>query len=170
MHAALVSRLTDLLEQEAGTYDALLELAERKQAALLGGEALALEPIIEGEQALLWRLGRLRDARGQVTRELGAELGLPGTEPSLGDLAGAVPADDKAAFERAEAALAGVLERLARLNRTNAALIESALRYVDFSLQVLARARPEGAAYGSDGRPGLQKPGNGRRRRTQRRV
>lgn len=144
MSAALVSKLTDLLDQEAGTYDALLALAERKHAALTGGEALALEPIIEGEQALLWRLGRLRDARSQLARELGASLGLDSPEPSLAELGGAVDEGGRAAFERAEAALAGVLERLSRLNATNAALIQAALSYVEFSLNLLGQALPAG--------------------------
>lgn len=128
-----------ILNDYLGTYKRLLQLAHKKQQALIANDNGRLAAIVAGEEALLSHLS-----------ELDAEV-----RPYL---QGDGPAGDRDGLTRE---LLGEIQdtvaELRRISRENMALARQALRYVQWALKVIHGAEAKQSMYGSDG--ALEVPG-----------
>src|SRR5690606_15490303 len=80
-----VTALAGVLEDYCRVYEDLLSLARRKREILLAGRPQDLEPVVQAEEALLSRLGRLDDALEEAQRALpGSRAGDGGSDPLAG--------------------------------------------------------------------------------------
>jgi len=148
----LLSRLEDVLEQQAELYDALLDLARRKREVLVGGQIGDLDRIVQSEEVLLWRAARLEGVRARVTREIAATLGLQADDPPLRVLSEGVEEPFRGTYRRLDESISRVVERLRALNRANTDLIHASLEFINWSFNLLRQAQERAAAYASDGR------------------
>ena len=124
----LVSVLADCVQ----ACEALLELARQKREVLLAGDADALATIVADEQVLLDRLARAeRERRVTSARD-------------------PLPAGEREQVRNLEARLQQLLQELRRVGVENVALLQQALRYVQFSLRVLGQVTAD-VTYGIRG-------------------
>jgi flagellar biosynthesis/type III secretory pathway chaperone len=143
--------MTEVLDQEAEVYRVLVELSSKKQKALVEGDLEALPGIIRAEESLLWQAGRVEETRQMAATELADELHLSEGERTLGRLIEIIGgASGERLREQHDEILKAVTE-LAEGNQINGRLIEQAMNQVKLTINLLAKAKPGGAAYGPDG-------------------
>lgn len=133
------SRLGTLLTQLIELYTAMLDLGRKKREVLIQSKVQELDEITRSEEALVRQVAKLEQTRGELLAELAAVLSLTG-EVSLQRLyAHAGPLRSKKLAEQGEK-LTGLLEELKGLNGQNMQLIQQAMQFIDYNVNLLTRA------------------------------
>ncbi len=152
---ALLGRLVSTLVADLEVYRDLLDLARKKQNLVVKGDLVALEGLVEVEEALVQRAGRLEGERQEITLGLARAWGLPADALTLSDIEKRCRGDSDPATQEAgtrlgeiHAELKGLLEELHERNQENMQLLKRAMSVVRFSLQHLL---PDGAVYAPGG-------------------
>ncbi|MBP2651812.1 MAG: FlgN protein [Firmicutes bacterium] len=133
-------KLTELLDATIELYTAILALSKAKREALVEVKTQKLESITQQEELLIIKVGKLEVAREKIMVEIAQENGLELEVLTLSKL------EDLAENGQAEqlAKLAGDFDRimteLVPLNRLNTELIEQALGFINFNINVLAQS------------------------------
>ncbi|MCG0239908.1 MAG: flagellar protein FlgN [Firmicutes bacterium] len=148
--------LRGVLQEQLAVLRDLVAVGEKMSEVLVQGRPEDLETLVSGQQALVWRLGRLEEKRAQVQSQLGTLDGRPATELTLSELQALAPEAEKAPLAELSAGLADAAASLREVNERNRALLQGALAYTEFALQLLRPDAGSGAAatYSPQGRPG----------------
>ncbi|TVY09332.1 flagellar protein FlgN [Paenibacillus cremeus] len=131
---ALLDTMTALNE----VHTALLELAEQKKQVLIHNKVDELTQIVNKENKLLKRVGELDAERVERTGQFLIEKGYkPNPRVTISDLAKIlfVP-EEKRTLMDAQKQLLGTVRRLREINTGNQQLLEQALAFVDYSLDL----------------------------------
>ncbi|MBP2655601.1 MAG: FlgN protein [Firmicutes bacterium] len=152
-------KLIELLNEMIELYSTILVLSKDKREALIEVKPQKLEAVTQQEELLIVKVGKLEASRGKIMREIAEACGVELEELTLSgmvELAGpnyserlTKVADD---FDR-------IMGELVVVNRLNAELIEQALGFINFNINVLAQSTtastyaPQGQVpKGNDGR------------------
>lgn len=153
-------KLVALLGEMVELYQAILELSRQKRDVLIAVKPQELEAVTKQEELLILRVGKMEAARGKLMQEIAAASGLAVeglTLAKMQELAGpslAPRLDSIAAdFDR-------IMADLAPLNQVNAELIQRALGFINYNLNVLTQS-----AAGPTYAPGGQNAGEPRLRK-----
>ena len=135
--ASLMENLMDVLEEEGGYYDALLELSMKKTEVIVSNDIPALQQITEQEQLLVdqvndvdkRRMGIMEDMANVMNRDVGAQ--------------------EQRRLSEASDKLKETVKAMARINEQNRELLQSALEMVEFDLNLVRglKAAPQTAEY-----------------------
>ena len=148
---ALMSELLDL-------YQALLTLSREKREILIAGKAQSLEVITRQEELLILQAGKLDVMREDVIRQIAAQCGVSPQGLSLTKLAELAAPAEAERLTTLGTAFAQVSTELAPLNKLNSELIEQALRFVNYSINILTQSQSSNT-YESQGKSGHPQPG-----------
>jgi flagellar biosynthesis/type III secretory pathway chaperone len=162
-----LNQLLAIMEEQTKFMGDLTALSKKKSVVLVDGNLNELDILLRGEQALVWQLGRLEERRFQMQTEVAAQMGIHPSQLTLEKLLTAVPEgfDERCrvvAQQYGDTAL-----ELTQVNQLNTELIQQAMAYVDFSLQLLGGRGPGGQVYSPTGQRG---PQDGKLRRLDNRV
>ena len=149
--ASLMENLIEVLCQESGEYEGLLELSRKKTRIIAGADLEELQKITDDEQELVDRLNRLEKKRVEVTKDIANVLNRDVEEmklSSLIEMLSARPAE-QAQLAKAHDRLQSAVQSLRRVNEQNRELLEEALEMVEFEMNLLqaSKAAPETANY-----------------------
>lgn len=149
--ASLMENLIEVLCQESGEYEGLLELSRKKTQIIAGADLEELQKITDDEQELVDRLNRLEKKRVEVTKDIANVLNRDVEEmklSSLIEMLSARPAE-QAQLAKAHDRLQSAVQSLRRVNEQNRELLEEALEMVEFEMNLLqaSKAAPETANY-----------------------
>ena len=149
--ASLMENLIEVLCQESGEYEGLLELSRKKTRIIAGADLEELQKITDDEQELVDRLNRLEKKRVEVTKDIANVLNRDVEEmklSSLIEMLSARPAE-QAQLAKAHDRLQSAVQCLRRVNEQNRELLEEALEMVEFEMNLLqaSKAAPETANY-----------------------
>lgn len=149
--ASLMENLIEVLCQESGEYEGLLELSRNKTRVIAGADLEELQKITDDEQELVDRLNRLEKRRVEVTKDIANVLNRDVEEmklSSLIEMLSARPAE-QAQLAQAHDRLQSAVRSLRRVNEQNRELLEEALEMVAFEMNLLqaSKAAPETANY-----------------------
>lgn len=141
---ALVEVMHDYLD----VYDALLNLARRKQRILLHGRPAELEAVVRAEETLLGRLPSIDRRLGEAMHAFSP----PGEdEPArLTAVLQNLNEPERSQVEAIGTRLRAVLEELRRIGAENVVLLRRALQFVQFTIRLVERATAE-ATYSATG-------------------
>lgn len=149
--ASLMENLMDVLEEEGGYYDALLELSMKKTEVIVSNDIPALQQITEQEQLLVdqvndvdkRRMGIMEDMANVMNRDVGT-LTIPELIKALD-----VRAQEQRRLSEASDKLKETVKAMARINEQNRELLQSALEMVEFDLNLVRglKAAPQTAEY-----------------------
>lgn len=136
-----LARLAEVLDTECGLFRGLLELARRKQQAILGQDRPALEGVLREELDLLQRLQRAEEERRAMLP--GGSKG--GTEMALTLAAVADQAADpwNRRLHALRRDMVDTVHELVQAHRVNGQLLVQALGLIEFTLQLISGALPE---------------------------
>lgn len=152
MNEQIFSSMAQVLGEQALLYEGLLELSRKKQRVLVQGGIEEFETILEGEQAILWKAGKLEERRTSLQLQLAGELHLSGEDLTMSRLIESLGDPYAAKFKLLQTGLLSILGELRRLNELNTTLIKKSLEYVNAAMDVLTRAGAAATTYSPDGR------------------
>jgi flagellar biosynthesis/type III secretory pathway chaperone len=144
-------KLITVLEEMLALYRAILALSQEKRTVLVAADGQRLEQITKQEELLILQAGKLDNQRSDIVKEIGNVLGLTPSEITLENIS--KHADDNTAsrLKRINADFEKVLGELAPLNKVNTQLIQHALNFVNYNINILAQNQ-SGPTYASKGR------------------
>jgi flagellar biosynthesis/type III secretory pathway chaperone len=155
--------LRDHLDAELSLHRRLLGLAEAKGSEIIACNMAAFSQLLQQEQAPLAEMGRLRQAREQLNRQLAAGLGLKNEPVRMTALVAQAPEMLKGDLRTRQGELKRLLERLREINERNMILIRQSLNFVRSLMHTLVGERVNpGHPYDRRGHQGSVLPGNGR--------
>jgi flagellar biosynthesis/type III secretory pathway chaperone len=153
----MIHTLETTLDALIASHEELLETAMEKQEAIIRNDIGSLNRLVQRENKLLKTILSQEAERATSARALFALLGIPDTQPAT--LANAVrfmnKAEDKKSLSRRRDRLLVLLESLRAQNERNQQLTEHALRYVNYSLDLLSYSPMDDVTY----RPAMQSSG-----------
>jgi hypothetical protein len=141
--------LRRVLQQELALGKRMIALAETMTDLLVNQETERLAALEAEQRECREQHEALEQARIAVTRSLAGALGLEGL-PTLSELLPLLPAREQEPLKRLRSELLTMQETLARLNARNRRLLDNALEYVRFSLELLTSAALQPARYGTN--------------------
>jgi hypothetical protein len=150
---ATVPRADDLaacLADEVRLYGELLELGGRERDAVVGRDPAELNAIVAEKERVVAAVNRAELARQRWIALWSSSTGNATEGLTLSELLRTLPSTEAAAVLPLRDQLMQRLRDVAQMNHDNSNLVQSALRIVSGSIEMLARVR-EGAGYQSSG-------------------
>lgn len=146
----LTENLIKALKYEWHIYNELLKLAEKKTDYLVNHDTTQLSALTEEEGKLVEQCKQLAKVREQYAEKLNEALGLS-AQATLEEAQKSLPDPEAAQLADIRAKLKETVMKLALRNGINQRLIENALEYINFNLELLASPAPEASVYGKSG-------------------
>lgn len=149
----LCEKLTALLAEILEVYQEILTLSRQKKDILIAGQVRELEEITKQEEKLILRVGKLEKERRQVMDDIRQANGLQEEQLNLVQVKDLM---DAAAAEKLEAMsneLRTLMRELQSMNELNTKLLQRAIAFVDFNINVLAQ-HSVGPVYAPQGQNG----------------
>ncbi|MDF2628937.1 MAG: FlgN protein [Symbiobacteriaceae bacterium] len=164
-------RLTSLLalmEEQVKIMNDLSALTQKKSLLLVDGNLDELDILLRGEQALIWQMGKLEERRFRLQVEIASELRIHASQLTLERLVATVPPEYGPRCQTVAETYGASAKALMEANQLNTELVQQAMAYVDFSLQLLGARGPASAqVYSAQGQ---RDPRDGKLRRLDNRV
>jgi len=154
-----LNQLLTLMDEQVKVMADLTALSKKKSEVLVDGNIEGLDVLLRGEQALIWQMGRLEDKRFHLQMDLASQLQIHPSQLTLEKLVKAVPQDLAKRCEAVAERYGESAGELSQVNQLNSELIQQAMAYVDFSLQLMGAGKsavgqvysPQGPRQGSAG-------------------
>lgn len=127
----LAATLEDLLVQEFRTCQSLHQLTKEERRALSQNDLSALEVILEQKEVVLDELGQLEDRRRMVAQNLGDQVGLKHTNPTITAICQALNNEMGRRIRHIKDGISALAEEIKIMTSGNHALAMIALERVD---------------------------------------
>jgi len=157
--AVWVDNLIKVLEYENRLYTQILEEAEKKTDVIVKGDISSLQETTLREQKIINELEKLNSAREQIVAQIARKTGKKPEELTVSVLAELFPEDMAKKLKSTGDSLKATIEKLKYRNDINQKLLNNAIEYVNFSLNLIMQPGPQTTQYGSRG---MEKAMNGR--------
>lgn len=150
----LISKLEEILENEALLYTQILNIGNQKTDIIIKGKVNELAVLVEQEQDIVSKLAKLEFERDHVSTALHKELKLTDEEVTLTQLVKHIEGKNADSLIERQNKLLDVLKQVKNVNDQNGKLINSSLEYIEFSINVLSSAVNPGNNYNQVGYTG----------------
>ncbi|MDI6602211.1 MAG: flagellar protein FlgN [Thermoanaerobacteraceae bacterium] len=127
--------LLSILEREFQVYKNLYELGLKKKEVLIKGKVNELDEIVNAEQACIAAVSKLEDEREKWLKNY-SMTGMEDVHDAIENSAD----DEKGKFVEFQERFKKLLQDVAEVNEHNQALIEQALEYIEFSINLIGDA------------------------------
>lgn len=148
-------KLSATLTEMVDLYDVLLELGKKKQAALIAVRTEELDSLTKQEELVIIKIGKHETARIKLAESIAAAAGLSADVLTLEQMQELAGPEISGQLEKAAADFDRIVAELAPLNERNADLIQQALGFINYNLNLLAQSAA-GPIYNSDGNSGQE--------------
>jgi 2C-methyl-D-erythritol 2,4-cyclodiphosphate synthase len=136
--AGLMEELVCVLEEHALCCERLLELALKKKEAVVKNNVDAVRDIVSAENELVGKAQRMEKKREALFNDIAAVLNKPKDGLTLGGLCAIAKGQpEHSRLTGASDRLMSVMPKLKAANESNRTLIQNALDYIEFSVNVL---------------------------------
>jgi flagellar biosynthesis/type III secretory pathway chaperone len=153
----IAGRLAEILENEALLYKDANDISAKKTDVIVRGKIEDLDCLVKAEQAIILKIGKLEDERERIVEALSDELELDLEGATLSDIGSYFNNDSYNRLNICHESLSRILGDLKHSNETNSQLIQNALDYVNFSVNLIATNRGSSGTYTHDGGEGAEK-------------
>ncbi len=151
MDRTLLENLIKVIKFEFNIYSAILDLSMKKTDCLIKNDTQTLASITEQENELSKKATQLNQAREQVLKKICEQMGEDCKSINIKKLIQDVPQPYKKQLEDIGNKLTKLINDLSTRNGINQKLIENAMEFVDFSIQLMASPQPDVPVYGKTG-------------------
>ena len=143
----LLTKLSELLEQESELYQALLAAIDEEKRAVIASNLAQLSESTKVKENLLLKLRILDEQRSHLLRKLADLLGEPGETLSLKKLSQMVEAPHAARLERCRTRLVSLIGNIQATNHRNRDLFSHSLDLVKGSMNLLNNLMASSPVY-----------------------
>ncbi|MGI6084081.1 MAG: flagellar protein FlgN [Acetivibrionales bacterium] len=147
----LAENLITALGYEYRTYSEILKIAESKTDILVKNDAEALVTISEQERKMAEQTVKLNQVREQIVKALAERLGQDYKTLTIAKLKKLLKEPYKKQLGGIHTKMSDLLTKLSARNEINKKLIENAIKYLDFNIQLLTDPDPVASTYGKSG-------------------
>ncbi len=147
----LAENLITALRYEYKTYLEILRIAESKTDILVKNDAEALVSLSEHERKMAEQTLKLNKAREQILKAMAERLNQDYKTLTIAKLRKILKDPYKKDLEKIQIEMSELLAKLSARNEINKKLIENAIKYLDFNIQLLAGPDPSVSTYGKSG-------------------
>lgn len=142
--------LITLLTTMVNIYASILKLGKQKSAAVIAANMQELEALTQKEQLLLAQVAKLETARGRISGEIAAGYGVDAQNATLAKMRGLAEPAVAEVLGRIADDFQKIFSELLPINKLNSELIEQALSYVGYNINLLTQ-NSIGPTYASQG-------------------
>ena len=153
----LWKNLLHVLHQILSICQAFLTLSQQKQKVLVAANSQELEKIVKQEDSLVVQISKLEKMREKIIQEILVAYSVQDAEVSLEALKKIAQPDTREQLETFSKELKQIMEQLGPLHTLNAELIQQALGFIDYNVNVLSQIAV-GPTYASGGKTDQQAP------------
>ena len=147
----IIDELTDVLTEEYDIYGHLIDAARRKKNCVIKNRLAELNAVSNDENAAASRLSKLDRRRASLARDMATVLNIKDPDLTLMTIADNLKdGSERERLSGLAALIRAKISELRALNNENRALIENALQYIEFSINVIRGA--VGGCMSADGR------------------
>jgi flagellar biosynthesis/type III secretory pathway chaperone len=132
--------LITLLSEMVNVYKSILEISRQKNKSLIAAKTQEIEKLTREEEMLILHAGKLEGARIKLMQELAARYGVAGETLTLARLREIAEPDTAKKLETIAGEFDTTLQELAPINSLNTELIQQALRYINFNINILTKS------------------------------
>lgn len=143
-----------LLAEYIEIYKQLVTLAQEKTQVLVAGDIKKLDRLLAQETELLLLAGKLENQRKQTVEVWAKAAQWPNVDITIEYIIMQLPAPEQEAVRSKSVELKHVIDELRNINATNGELIEKALQFVNYSLELMTGGDAGGMTYGANGHLG----------------
>lgn len=147
----IAGALAGVLEQEALLYRDAADISSKKTDIIVHGKIEELDSLVKAEQAIILKIGRLENEREKIVLALSEELDMDLEGVTLSDINAHLSNGSYTRLSECQKSLAQTLGGLKNSNDMNSQLIQNALDYVNFSVNLLTTNQDSGNTYSQDG-------------------
>lgn len=147
----LAENLITALQYEYKTYLEVLKIAETKTNYLVKNDAQAVGSVIEQEQKLAVQTVKLNQVREKLLQTFADKYNQNFNTLTISKVKSIVKNPYKRQLDDIQKKLSDVLAKLQSRNEVNKKLIENAIKYLDFNLQLITAPEPATPTYGKSG-------------------
>ncbi|MGI6123183.1 MAG: flagellar protein FlgN [Acetivibrionales bacterium] len=147
----LADNLITTLRYEYKTYLEIFKIAERKTDLLVKNDAESLVPLSEQESKMAEQTFKLNQVREQIIKTISERLGQDYKTMTLEKLKKLLKEPYKKQLNEIHSEMSDLLAKLSARNEVNKKLIENAIKYLDFNIQLLTGPNPATSTYGKSG-------------------
>lgn len=137
MDEQLLIELAEILKKESILYEKLLKIAEKKKKTLINNEIETLFEHVETDQELIDHVTKLEDRRLEIMSEIDDKLDINSDELSYQEFIKKVPDNWEEKLNPIREDLVKTLEEFHVLNEENKRLIEEAVKFNKFSIDLI---------------------------------
>ncbi len=148
---SLAITLEDLLVQEFRACQSLHQLTQEERQALSKNDLSSLEMILEQKEVVLDELGQIEDRRRMVTQNLGDQIGLQHTNPTLTAICQKLNNELGQRIKRLKEGISALAEEVKVMTSGNHALAMIALERVDALQTILIESLRPSLTYDRQG-------------------
>jgi len=146
--AGLMEQLIQVIEEHASHCEALTELGTRKKACIIQNDVPALRKITVEENTIVGKMQRVEKARTELVRDIASVLNENAEVLTLSRLAEMMQGQNEhAPFVFAADRMRKSVEALKTLNDQNKVLLQNAMEYVDFTINVIRSTYGDPSGY-----------------------
>lgn len=149
--SGIAEKLADILECEAILYKDAGEISAKKTDVIVRGKIEDLDCLVKAEQSIIVKIGKLEDEREKIVEALSAELGLELENATLSDISSHFDDRSHERLKACQNSLSRTLGDLKNSNDMNSQLIQNALDYVNFSVNLITTNQNSTNTYTHDG-------------------
>lgn len=149
----LVNKLIAIIEKECEAYQDALKIAKNKTEIVIEGKINELKNLTSAEQSLILQMGKLEGTREGIVGEIAKLLGKNPDELTITQILRHITGDLAGKLQECQKKIADVIKELQNVNRLNQKLIQDALEYINFSVNLFSNLQGNASIYGSDGKP-----------------
>lgn len=149
--------LAILSEDIRDLYGIIVKLGLQKREALIVANAQELDKITKQEELLITRIGKLQLSRESIIKTLADAHGL-NENSTFSEFLSFGPKDATERLEKANNELGEEVEELVSLNRVNAEMLQKALTFIDYNMNLLSGAMAN-PTYAQTGQASLASAG-----------
>ena len=136
--AGLMIQLIGVLEEHAGLCETLVSLGTQKKDCIIKNDVDALRKITVQENTAVGRIQRVERMRVELVNDIAGVLNENAAELTLSRLAEIIKEQaEHPDFVQASARLKTAIEALQNLNEHNKLLLQNALEYIDFNINLI---------------------------------
>lgn len=141
--ASLIEELIEVLEEETGCYELLLEMANNKKDVIIEGELPSLQEMTKQEQELAGLLLRLEKKRSNIVDDICLVTNKDSKDMTVSKLIKLLDGQKEEQNRLIEVTnrLVKNVEALRGINKSNNQLLKQSLDFIDFTLNAIQSSR-----------------------------
>lgn len=149
-----IGMLEAILVRQTEVHREMLDVAGRKQDAIIKGDLELLEKTVAEEKKLVVRIEDEEQKRLAVMPLVKSGVGAGEEVEKLADVIALMPEPERTTMTAVRAALKEVLEACQIKTRHNSELLKASLEHVEAFLRTLSEVSAKDQTYGKDGKKG----------------